>query len=582
MYMRYDASNLYVGVYAPRWNNNNYGDGWSLFISDMDKVKIDYVDKWIRFTVITNSRFYTGISCAVKDPTMGADEWRYVNGNWDVRVTTGAGGTNFTAEFRIGWDLLAGEGFDYRKLVFNSYGPLGIRLRECDSLTPRGTIQFMPLWYDYAEGLIGQWYRPYRVRLYFAEPGLAGIGQRVFDVKLQGQTVLSGFDIVREAGGQWRGVIKEFKTFVGEELRIDFVPVAGEPLISGIEVVGEYQQPNLPPEWGLSPVTNVVRKALGSGIMDFIITSASDPDGDSLSCTWWKDGVRLTSGVQSGSSFFSKWSYNPTNSNEVGRHKIEVRLSDTGGNTLTNIWDVYVIDTNNPQPEAVAVVSPLSGVVPLSVTFDGSGSWDTNGSIAQYLWDFGDGQSATGAVAVHVYNVPGVYRAELTVVDNGGMVNSTSVIIYAMTASGSPWEAVDSDGDGTPDYYDEDDDNDGIPDWWEIAYGLKRRDSSDAEEDADRDGLSNREEYILGTNPLDEMSGGIRIKGMGGGSSGISVIFDGWSGKLFSVEYKEDLMDTNEWNVLTNILGSGQTVEIFDPSAAQKQRRFYRLKARTP
>ena len=45
----------------------------------------------------------------------------------------------------------------------------------------------------------------------FADPDNDRPGQRLFDVTIQGQTVLTGFDIVREAGGRHHALVKEFK-----------------------------------------------------------------------------------------------------------------------------------------------------------------------------------------------------------------------------------------------------------------------------------------------------------------------------------------------------------------------------------
>ncbi|HTG43677.1 MAG TPA: dockerin type I domain-containing protein, partial [Verrucomicrobiae bacterium] len=44
-------------------------------------------------------------------------------------------------------------------------------------------------------------------------------------------------------------------------------------------------------------------------------------------------------------------------------------------------------------------------------------------------------------------------------------------------------------------------DNDGLPDVWERAFGLNPKDSSDGDKDADGDGVTNAEEYRLGTHP---------------------------------------------------------------------------------
>src|SRR5690606_821479 len=64
------------------------------------------------------------------------------------------------------------------------------------------------------------------------------------------------------------------------------------------------------------------------------------------------------------------------------------------------------------------------------------------------------------------------------------------------TAQPSPGRAAPSGGGG-------DRDGDGMPDDWETANGFNPDLASDALEDADSDGLINRDEYIAGTNPRD-------------------------------------------------------------------------------
>ncbi|MCC6488684.1 MAG: PQQ-binding-like beta-propeller repeat protein, partial [Candidatus Hydrogenedentes bacterium] len=83
--------------------------------------------------------------------------------------------------------------------------------------------------------------RLHTVRLHFAEPEPATPGSRVFNVLLQGERVLERFDIIQEAGGERRGVLKEFKSVpVSSVLAVDFEPVSTEPpLLCGIEVVAE-------------------------------------------------------------------------------------------------------------------------------------------------------------------------------------------------------------------------------------------------------------------------------------------------------------------------------------------------------
>src|SRR5712692_3029978 len=59
--------------------------------------------------------------------------------------------------------------------------------------------------------------------------------------------------------------------------------------------------------------------------------------------------------------------------------------------------------TGNRAPVAVASASPTSGVVPLPVAFDGSGSTDADGTIVSYTWNFGDGANASGITVSHTY-----------------------------------------------------------------------------------------------------------------------------------------------------------------------------------
>ena len=79
-------------------------------------------------------------------------------------------------------------------------------------------------------------------------------------------------------------------------------------------------------------------------------------------------------------------------------------------------------------PVPVIKPSGTMGMPPLLVTFDGSASNDPDGSLARYMWDFGDGVTAEGALVEHTYNA-GSFRAVLTVVDNQGAAESASVVI---------------------------------------------------------------------------------------------------------------------------------------------------------
>ena len=85
----------------------------------------------------------------------------------------------------------------------------------------------------------------------------------------------------------------------------------------------------------------------------------------------------------------------------------------------------------NKPPRAAPTTTPTSGTAPLTVSFDGSQSADSDGSIATYLWTFGDGSTATGKTASHTYTGAGDYTATLNVTDNQGATGTTTVTIKA-------------------------------------------------------------------------------------------------------------------------------------------------------
>jgi hypothetical protein len=86
--------------------------------------------------------------------------------------------------------------------------------------------------------------------------------------------------------------------------------------------------------------------------------------------------------------------------------------------------------------------NPLSGAAPLTVTFNGSGSTDPDGSVTSWLWSFGDGSTATGAVVTHTYTTIGItYYPSLTVADNRGAsswVAGSPIVVNAPPPPAAP------------------------------------------------------------------------------------------------------------------------------------------------
>jgi len=91
-------------------------------------------------------------------------------------------------------------------------------------------------------------------------------------------------------------------------------------------------------------------------------------------------------------------------------------------NSNKNVTANFTSAANNPPTCNYLSASPTSGNLPLNVSFTGSGS-DSDGTIAQYEFDFGDGSSkvySSTTGATHTYNAAGTYCAKLRVKDDDG------------------------------------------------------------------------------------------------------------------------------------------------------------------
>ncbi len=102
------------------------------------------------------------------------------------------------------------------------------------------------------------------------------------------------------------------------------------------------------------------------------------------------------------------------------------------------ITGTVVPPTGGIAPIAVPSATPLTGVAPLSVTFSGSGSFDQDGSITGYSWQFSDGTTATGVTVSKFINALGPYTGTLTVTDNTGLTGSGSIVVTVSGANLPP------------------------------------------------------------------------------------------------------------------------------------------------
>ncbi len=81
------------------------------------------------------------------------------------------------------------------------------------------------------------------------------------------------------------------------------------------------------------------------------------------------------------------------------------------------------------QPPVANAGSDVTVSVGQSVSFDGSASYDPDGTIVSYSWSNG----LSGAVASRTYNSPGMYAVALTVTDDSGETDSDSRLVTVVS-----------------------------------------------------------------------------------------------------------------------------------------------------
>jgi len=142
-----------------------------------------------------------------------------------------------------------------------------------------------------------------------------------------------------------------------------------------------------------------------------------------------KDGLN-------GTIVWRQWNFGDGNITETNAtflsHQFEsktmfnVTLTVRDNNTLTDSVTKFVW-VRNEDPFAGFTFLPTEPFAGLEVEFNASKSYDLDGNITDYRWDFGDGNiiSTNDSIVVHMFEQVGKYLVNLTVCDNDREENST-------------------------------------------------------------------------------------------------------------------------------------------------------------
>ena len=110
----------------------------------------------------------------------------------------------------------------------------------------------------------------------------------------------------------------------------------------------------------------------------------------------------------------------------TGEFTVSLTLTDDDGAQSTRTITISVTEA----PVAVISVDRTSAEsAPAVFNFDGSASYDPDGEVTQYAWDFDDGSLELLPTVAHTFATAGTYRVRLTVTDDTGVTNSSDRII---------------------------------------------------------------------------------------------------------------------------------------------------------
>ncbi len=155
--------------------------------------------------------------------------------------------------------------------------------------------------------------------------------------------------------------------------------------------------------------------------VQFDASASFDSDGTISSYAWtFGDGTTGT-GASTWHRFMSS-----------GTYSVKLTATDNDGASASVTEQVNVGPTNL-QPMAAFTTDTTTIVPGAWIQFNAATSSDPDGSIASYVWSFGDGTSGTGVSGWHRFTTAGTYLVTLTVTDNKGAQDavSKSIIVGA-------------------------------------------------------------------------------------------------------------------------------------------------------
>jgi PKD repeat protein len=195
----------------------------------------------------------------------------------------------------------------------------------------------------------------------------------------------------------------------------------GESDVDSIEITVTPHQNDSP-----NAVINVNTMSVEIGqYICFNASESTDPDGIIIEYTWdFGDGTK-------DSGMYSIYFYS-----SAGTYSVTLTVIDDEGASDIDSISITVIEGEGPPqndpPVAVIYVENTTIEYGSNIIFNGSESSDSDGTIVEYIWDFGDGTKDSGMHSSHIFQTYGTYNVTLTVIDDDGAIDVSNITITAL------------------------------------------------------------------------------------------------------------------------------------------------------
>jgi hypothetical protein len=235
----------------------------------------------------------------------------------------------------------------------------------------------------------------YTVRLHFAELSWTSSGKRLFNVAINGTSVLSNFDIFATAGGQYKAVVEQFTATANSlgQIVIAFSQgTADNPEIAGIEILGSGTIVTPPPAVlqinsgsgaAVSPFApdedfNAGNEFTSSSSIDTSHTYNPAPAAVYQTCRWAPSFTYTVSGLNAGSTYAVRLHFAELSWTAAGQRLFNVAIN---GTSVLNNFDIFATSgaQNRALTEEFTAVASSSGTITIAFTQGTADNPEVNG-----------------------------------------------------------------------------------------------------------------------------------------------------------------------------------------------------------